>query len=108
MDPVSPHRSTASPAADLCSRVLEGGRDVGWANSMATPGPAMDYLHPPVPTFLIYPHSTPSLFFGSTHGGQKEGGVVVFQQRCAGQPAFIRMNQRGDKISPVTKLGYEI
>lgn len=38
-------------------------------------------------------------------GGREE---VVFQRRCAGQPAFIRMNQRGDKISPVTKQGYEI
>ena len=38
-------------------------------------------------------------------GGEEE---VVFQRRCAGQPAFIRMNQRGDKISPVTKQGYEI
>lgn len=36
------------------------------------------------------------------------GWVVVFQRWCAGQPAFIRMNQRGDKISPVTKQGYEI
>lgn len=35
-------------------------------------------------------------------------GGVVFQQQCAGQPAFIRMNQQGDKISPVTEQGYEI
>lgn len=39
---------------------------------------------------------------------EDRGGEVVFQRRCAGQPAFIRMNQRGDKISPVTKRGYEI
>lgn len=36
------------------------------------------------------------------------GGRVVFQLWCAGEPAFIRMNQRGDKISPVTEQGYEI
>lgn len=78
---------------------------MGAADLLATRGAAMDYLHPPVPTILIYPLS-PLLLFGSTHGGQR--GEVVFQQWCAGQPAFIRMNQRGDKISPVTKQGYEI
>lgn len=83
----------------------EGGRD-GVADLLATPGPVMDYLHPPVPTILIYPFTPPLPFFGSTHGGQR--GEVVFQCWCAGQPAFIRMNQRGDKISPVTKQGYEI
>lgn len=35
-------------------------------------------------------------------------GGVVFQHQGAGQPAFIRINQRGDKISPVTEQGYEI
>lgn len=89
----------------------EGGRD-GAADLLATAGPAMDYLHPPVPTILIYPltpPSTPSLFRVDpwrTGGGAVV--VVVFQWWCAGQPAFIRMNQRGDKISPVTKQGYEI
>lgn len=34
--------------------------------------------------------------------------MAVFQRRRAGQTAFIRMNQRGDKISPVTEPGYEI
>lgn len=32
----------------------------------------------------------------------------MFQHWGAGQPVFITMNQRGDKISPVTKQGYEI
>lgn len=81
------------------------------------PGPAMDYLHPPVPTILIYPShptnpSLPSfLFFFQVDPSRTEAGGrerVVFQWRRAGQPAFIRMNQRGDKISPVTKQGYEI
>lgn len=83
------------------------------------PGPAMDYLHPPVPTILIYPsHPTNPflplfsfLFFFQVDPSRTEAGGrerVVFQWRRAGQPAFIRMNQWGDKISPVTKQGYEI
>lgn len=68
----------------------------------------MDYLHPPVPTILIYPSPPPRLPLFRVDPWRTEWGVVVFQRRCAGQPAFIRMNQRGDKISPVTKQGYEI
>lgn len=53
---------------------MEGG--MAAAGLLATPGPAMDYLHPPVPTILIYPPlpAPPSLSFGSTHGGQSWGG----------------------------------
>lgn len=84
------------------------------------PGLAMDYLHPPVPTILIYPSLPPDQpfpspflfpFFFQVDPSRTEAGGrerVVFQWRRAGQPAFIRMNQRGDKISPVTKQGYEI
>lgn len=89
--------------------VLKGaeGRRDGAAGLLATPGPAMDYLHPPVPTILIY-SPPPMPFFSPGRPMEDSGGEVVFQLWCAGQPAFIRMNQRGDKISPVTKQGYEI
>lgn len=80
----------------------EGGRD-GVADLLATPGPAMDYLHRPVPTILIYPLTPPFLFSGRPMEDRR--GRLYFS---AGQPAFIRMNQRGNKISPVTKQGYEI
>lgn len=78
-----------------------------------TPGPAMDYLHPPVPTIVIYPPPPPSpppffSFPGRPVEDSRRGEGAVFQRWCVGQPAFIRMNQRGDKISPVTEQGYEI
>lgn len=84
----------------------EGGRE-GWGGRLASYTRTSNGLSAPSSSHNsdLSPH-TPFLFFGSTHGGQK--GEVVFQRWCAGQPAFIRMNQRGDKISPVTKQGYEI
>lgn len=61
----------------------------------------------------------PSLFLSGRpvedRRAEVEGGGRVWWWRggcisaaSAGQPAFIRMNQRGNKISPVTKQGYEI
>lgn len=110
MAPPSPHRSTLSRLL-ICAKGC-GGRE-GWGGRLASyirTGDGLSALSsshnsdlsprppfPPFPFSLVDPWRT---------GG---GGVeVVFQLRCAGQPAFIRMNQRGDKISPVTKQGYEI
>ncbi len=59
--PPSPHRSTLSRLLICAKGCVGGGRD-GEADLLATPGTAMDYLHPPVPTFLIYP-APPSPFF---------------------------------------------
>lgn len=70
----------------------------------------MDYLRPPVPAQFRFIHDPPLLLSPSnrsTRGGLG-WGAVVFQRRCTGQPLFIRMNQRGDKISPVTRRRYEI
>lgn len=60
----------------------------------------MDFL----PVILIYPARP----LHSFRVDPRRMGGVVFQWWCTGQPAFIRMNLRDDKISPVTQLGYEI
>lgn len=77
----------------------EGGR-ARPTDLLATPGPAMDFL----PVILIYPARP----LHSFRVDPRRMGGVVFQWWCTGQPAFIRMNLRDDKISPVTQLGYEI
>lgn len=82
-----------------------GGRFAGYTRtsnglSAASSSSNSDLSAPPFPFF----------WGGSTHGEQRSwgGGGAVFQHQGAGQAAFIRINQRGDKISPVTKQGYEI
>ena len=89
----------------------EGGRDGGGrlagytrtSDGLSAPSSShnSDLSPPPRPSFSPFRVDPWRTEFG---GGEE----VVFQRRCAGQPAFIRMNQRGDKISPVTKQGYEI
>lgn len=61
MAPPSPHRSTLSRLL-ICAKGCRG-REGGTADLLATPGPAMDYLHLPVTTILIYPLFPPVPFF---------------------------------------------
>ena len=76
-----PHQALADqhrPGFWFVLKGAEGGWD-GAADLLATAEPAMDYLHPPVPTILIYPNPPTPFppFFGSTHGGQKVGGGCI-------------------------------
>lgn len=103
MAPPSPHRSTLSRLL-ICAKGC-GGRE-GWGGRLASYTRTSDGLSAPASSHNSDLSPSPSLFLGRPM--EDRGGGVVFQWRCAGQPAFIRMNQRGDKISPVTKQGYEI
>lgn len=128
MAPPSPRRSTLSRLL-ICAKGWgrrRGGQ--GWGGRLAT------YIRPKqwiictsqfpqfwfIPLYHTHTSTWPfSFFIGSTRGGQTGWGggwracVWWWRGGCisaasAGQPAFIRMNQRGNKISPVTKQGYEI
>lgn len=54
------------------------------ADLLATPGPAMDYLHPPVPTILIYPLTPPSLFRVDPWRTEGGGCISVLVRWAAG------------------------
>lgn len=107
----SPHRSTLSRLLICAKGGRDGGREGGGrlagytrtSDGLSAPSSShnSDLSPPPRPSFSLFRVDP----WRTELGGREE---VVFQRRCAGQPAFIRMNQRGDKISPVTKQGYEI
>lgn len=111
MAPPSPHRSTLSRLLICAKGGRDGGREGGGrlagytrtSDGLSAPSSShnSDLSPPPRPSFSLFRVDP----WRTELGGREE---VVFQRRCAGQPAFIRMNQRGDKISPVTKQGYEI
>lgn len=87
---------------------------MGWGGGTATPASAMDYVQSTSssgPDLSARPRFFFSFFLFSVGGvdpWRGAGGRAVFQRRGSGQSPFIRINQRGDKISPVTEQGYEI
>lgn len=108
MNSAKPARLNSFPASDLCWRLQEKG-DGGAARASGYTWTNRGLSAPSSSHKSDLSHPFPSPCSGQPMEDRRGSGVgVVFQQRCTGQPAFIRMNQQGDKISPVTKLGYEI
>ena len=104
------HTDQQLPSFWFVLKGAEGGE--GWGGRLAGYTRSSDGLSAPSSSRNsdLSPHGPSSPFSWVEPWRTESGGGVVFQQRrcCTGQPAFIRMNQWGDKIGSVTKLGYEI